>query len=169
MKHGHLTPLTSSLVDALTSATGNLDFLLRLQQWLVLHLARWPIEMQEAWQLDEYAQVDLSQFATQQTSLNPHEEIAQLLRFPPTSLDIFAMRISGIFWEGITVYIRVFCPRDCSVELKALHDQTANEPVMGCDVCTFTCTLDGRRWRYPGHKLSAATEEQLEQIWSQLL
>lgn len=67
-----------------------------LQQWLRAHLGSWSGELRDRWGLDEFAEMDLSAYAIEESSLDPDEEFRQLKSVPPLSMDEMAMRIRDI-------------------------------------------------------------------------
>jgi hypothetical protein len=118
-----------------------------LQQWLKSHLASWSAQVRQNWGLDQLAAIDLTRLPIDESSLVPDEEVQQLQRVRPTSMDIFAMRLRDIFWAGTTVYSDVVCPRCGDTQLKVLVDPASEALVLACDICGWGQTLAGNRWK----------------------
>lgn len=98
-------------LQALPAEPSGEEFLRALQAWLQRRIAKWRPEHRSRWGLDDYVGMDLSRYPIDTSSLNPSEELRQLRAVPPSSMDVFAMRLRDILWEGVTVESPVVCPR----------------------------------------------------------
>jgi hypothetical protein len=126
---------------------GDRAALLRLlQQWLKSHLASWSAPLRERWNLDRLVAMDLARLPIETASLVPDEEVDQLRSVPPTSMEIFAMRLRNIFWAGTTVESDVVCPRCGDTQLRVLVDAASEAIVLSCDICAWSQTLAGSPW-----------------------
>lgn len=117
-----------------------------LQQWLKSHLMSWSGDLRERWGLDEFAELDLSNYLIEESSLDPEEEVRQLKSVPPTSMELMAMRIRDIFWAGITVEATITCPRCGEAQLRILEDPPSDAIVLSCDLCAWSQTSHGEPW-----------------------
>lgn len=145
--------LTSSLLAHIGARPpGDRGALLELlQQWLKLHLMNWSSGIRGRWGLDEWAELDLSNYPVEESSFDPEEEVCQLKSVPPASMDLMAMRIRDILWAGITVEATVTCPRCGEVQLRILEDPASDTIVLSCDLCAWSQTSHGEPWHGPRH------------------
>lgn len=144
--------LALSLIAHLRSApSGSRRALLEsLQRWLKVHVRELPRDVRERWRLDDLAGVDLSAYPIEDASLDPDEELKQISRVPPRSMELLAMRIRDILWGGITVESAVTCPRCDASALRMLVD-SSNALVLSCDACAWSQTSSGERWSGEGN------------------
>jgi len=118
-----------------------------LQHWLKAHLEDWSLKLRERWDLDRLALMDLSSLPIEESSLDPDEEVRQMASVRPASMELLAMRLSDIFWAGITVESKVVCPCCGETQLRILEDADSNSIVLSCDLCAWSQTAQGKQWK----------------------
>ena len=133
-----------------------------VQQWVKARVPRWSVQLRGTWGLDRYAEMELSAYPVEESSLNPDEEFRRLDEVRPDSMDTLAMRIRDILWEGITVESSVECPRCHDTQLRVLVDPGPDAIVLSCDRCSWSQTAQGQEWKRDEHWLVPATRARLE-------
>lgn len=142
--------LVADLVASLDSSSvpGNRSNLLQqLQNWLQSRVGLWSTHLRHRWGLDALVALDLSRYPIDESSLDPDEELLQLKRVPPTSMELLAMRLRDIFWAGITVESETVCPRCEATQLRILQESDSHAIVFSCDLCVWSQSPQGERWR----------------------
>lgn len=145
--------LVSDLLSQLESGVspGDRAALLRvLQQWLKTHLAAWNAQLRERWALDALATLDLPRYPIDESSLDPDEELRRLKLAPPTTMELLAMRVRDILWEGVTIESSVVCPRCGERQLRILEHASSDSIVLSCDLCAWSQTPQGEPWKHAG-------------------
>ncbi len=153
-----LYPTLVPELQSLDSDVDRLKLLQRLQIWLKGSVHKFSPEIRAAYELDEYAALDLERFPISESSLSPAEEVHQLLALPPQSMDNLAMRLRDVIWQGITVESPIECPICNYLQLRILEDPLTHEVVFACDLCAWAQTENGEEWQQDRY-LKPATKE----------
>lgn len=155
--------LHSKLMVELQKMSGEIEsarLLKLLQDWLKASRAEIGKKLRLRYGLDEFADMDLSQFPTGDSGMSALEEVHQLRTVPPVSMETLVMRVRDVFWSGVTVESGIQCPRCNSAELRVLREVDSEELVLECERCTWAQTLLGEPWSGLS-RLVPPTSEQL--------
>ena len=143
------------------------EFLELLQRWLNAKLRLWNKETRTASGLDWIATADLAPFPVELAALSPEVELAQIKKYPPSSLDIFGMFISEIFWEGITLEANSNC-NNCGAGMRIMEATEEDIPVLECKQCVCCQRANGQCWEGDEILRPATTQRVLacRELWA---
>lgn len=130
-------------IEAMDTNIGRLEFLRRLQVWLQNSLSQWPPQLRTQYSLDEVATLDLEQFPIAESLLIPAEELRRLLAVPSRSIESFAVNLSNLFGEGMTVVTSTLCTNCGGSWLRIVEDPHGHEILFTCDQCAWCQTPAG--------------------------
>jgi hypothetical protein len=149
-------------LDGVSESAGRIGLLRGLQDWLRKYQAEFGSSLNERYGMDEYCRMDLSRYPVDRASFDASEEIHQLRRVPPVSLETLAMRVRDVFWSNITLESEISCPTCGAGGLRVLRDVQSEDPVLACDNCAWAQTINGER-RQSSSKLVPPTVEILDE------
>ena len=132
-----------------------LSFLRGVQEWLEKNLSSFSREERNAYHLESYVQLTLSELPIAYTDLDPVEEFDALRRVPPSSLDGLAMRIRDILWDGIVLRSSGTCSRCEEDNVRLLLDNSSQRLVYACDTCGWSQWDNGVEWHSNGELVPA--------------
>ena len=142
-------------------------FLETLQRWLNRNLRWWRQEERDYWQLEWLATLDLTPYPIEIAILSPQEELDQLKRFIPDSLEEIAMRLNGMIWEGITLDANSNC-NNCGAGMRIMEAREEGIPVLACKQCVWCQRTNGQRWEGDEILRPATTERVMSclELWA---
>ena len=126
-----------------------LSLLKSVQRWLVANPKFLDAPLRSQYGLDTFMTMNLSEYATGASELDPREELVQLRRVPATRVAIVAMRIRDILWSGTAFKSLKHCPNCGQDDLRVLST-LEGQIVLGCDRCVWGETVAGEPRCGPG-------------------
>lgn len=131
-----------------------------LQAWLLVNERAFDRALWARYGLDWFASADLAAYPIEQSALQVEEELTQLAKVPPVSMETLAMRIRDIWWSGVTIESRTSCPRCGCADMRVLWDKERQQLVLACDSCSWAQFSDKKPWT-PGGSLLPARRDQI--------
>lgn len=134
------TRLQRSLVRAvqgLSAGARRIDLLRAVQSWLRRCLGHFTPKTRAAFGLDDFAELDLSEYPVERSSLDVERTRLRLQEEERTTPNHLAMQLRDVFEEGITIRVDDLCGH-CSLAPVVLMQIAGTLTVVrGCLGCAF--------------------------------
>lgn len=141
--------------------SGVTGLIVDVQKWLQDNMSQFEKTSVDTYRLSEFSKLDIYSFPTQYSEINANEEVVQLRRIAPCSLDNLAMRVRNIFWSALVYKSKNVCS-NCETDCLSVLKKRAQiiSLIYECETCGWTQNEDGSPW-LGGSRITLPTTSEL--------